>query len=137
MFTGMDSAEDVIRRLFDEFTERDAGAVVALFADDGVFQDPHYPPRVGPVMQGHPAILAGMEWAFGMLEWSRFGPMTAFADPADPSRGAFEVATTHKLFNGPELPVSQVFVVELDGAGLIRRAQSYVPYPPPPPPTGG
>jgi ketosteroid isomerase-like protein len=133
----MGSAEDVIRRLFDRFTQRDAAGVVALFADDGVFQDPHYPPPVGPVMQGHAAIQAGMEWAFGMLEWSRFEPMAAFADPSEPSRGAFEVATTHKLFNGPELPVSQVFLVELDGDGLIRRTQSYVPYPPPAPPTGG
>jgi hypothetical protein len=35
----MGSAEDVIRRLSNLFTLRDAAGVVGLFADDGVFQD--------------------------------------------------------------------------------------------------
>ena len=38
-FTAMGSAEDVIRRLSNLFTLRDAAGVVGLFADDGVFQD--------------------------------------------------------------------------------------------------
>jgi hypothetical protein len=59
----------VANQLLDAMTAKDKGRTLALFADDAVLIDPHYP---SPTMSGKDAIGAGLDFAFGLLkqpEW--------------------------------------------------------------------
>jgi hypothetical protein len=127
----MPSIDAVMQDLFTKFSAHDAAGIAALFAEDGTLIDPNYPPPIGPVMAGPEAIQNGMAWAFGVLERSEFTPTSTFVDPDAPGRGALEVNTSHRLHDGTEVHLAQVFVVELDRAGQLCRVQSYTPYPPP------
>ncbi|MFN2506837.1 MAG: nuclear transport factor 2 family protein [Acidimicrobiales bacterium] len=130
----MPSIDAVMADLFARFAAHDAAGIAALFADESVLIDPNYPPPMGPALVGPEAIEAGMAWAFGVLERSEFTPTSTFLAPDDPLRGALEVSTSHRLFDGTDVSLTQVFVVELDDGGRLRRVQSYTPYPPPLPP---
>ncbi len=44
-----------VHEVFERFEARDVEGVVGLFAADGVFADPHYPPPIGPAMVGYRA----------------------------------------------------------------------------------
>ena len=54
-----------VEQLFAAFSARDLDAVMALFADDAIVFDPHYPT---PLMAGKAAIRSGCEWAFGAFQ---------------------------------------------------------------------
>lgn len=127
----MSSLDAVMNDLFARFTAHDAAGIASLFAEDGTMIDPNYPPPIGPVMAGREAIEAGLQWAFGILERSEFTVASTFLDPDAPGRGALEVNTSHKLYDGTQVDLAQVFVVELDSGGHLCRLQSYTPYPPP------
>ena len=62
--TAVQRLQDVLMR----FEAKDIEGVVGLFAPDGVFADPHYPPPVGPSMAGHDAIREGLTWSLGLIE---------------------------------------------------------------------
>jgi hypothetical protein len=127
----MPSLDAVMQDLFAKFTAHDAAGIAGLFAEDGTLIDPNYPPPLGPVMAGPEAIERGLAWAFGILERSEFTATSTFLDPGSPERGALEVSTSHKLYDGSEVHLAQVFVVELGQGGQLCRLQSYTPYPPP------
>jgi ketosteroid isomerase-like protein len=125
--TAMDRLNDVFMR----FEARDVEGVVALFAADGVFSDPNYPPPIGPTMTGHNAIRAGITWGLGIVEQPHFAVRHALTDDDSGRVAAVEVDTNHKLKGGAMLTFTQMFVGEANGDGLLRRMESYTSYPPP------
>lgn len=120
-----------VQSLLERFMAKDVDGVVALFAPDGMFSDPHYPPPIGPVMVGQKAIRQGVVWGAGMLEQPGFVIRHQLSGAGRDDLVAVEVDTNHVLVGGAVLAFPQVFVAELDGDGLFRRVQSYTPYPPP------
>ncbi len=122
-----------MHEVFERFQAKDGDGVVGLFAVDGVFVDPHYPPPIGPSMAGHEAISEGISWALGIVEQPQFSVRHEFASGDSDGVAALEVDTNHALVGGGALVVTQVFIAEVDDAGLLRRLQSYTPYPPPVP----
>ena len=120
-----------VEHLFERFTAKDVDAVVEMFAPDGVFSDPHYPPPVGPTMVGHDAIRQGITMGLGMLDRPGFRIRHRLSADGDAGPVAVEVDTNHELVGGTVAAFAQVFIVELDGDGRFRRVQSYTPYPPP------
>lgn len=119
--------------LLDGFKAKDVEAVVGLFAADGAFSDPHYPPPIGPTMTGHDAIRQGVAWALGVLEQPGFTVRHELWNPENPTVAAVEVDTHHRMVGGAMVTPPQLFVAEVGDDGLLRRVQSYAPYPPPAP----
>ena len=117
--------------LLEGFQAKDVEAIMALFAADGVFTDPHYPPPVGPTMSGHDAIREAVTWALGVLEQPGFTVRHQLSNPENANVAAVEVDTHHRMVGGAMATPPQVFVAEVGDDGLLRRVQSYAPYPPP------
>jgi ketosteroid isomerase-like protein len=59
------SSLDIATQVLQAMTAKDRAATLALFSDDAVIFDPHYPT---PLMSGKTAIGDGMDWAFGLLK---------------------------------------------------------------------
>ena len=125
--TAIQQLQEVLAR----FQAKDIDGVLALFAPDGVLFDPHYPPPVGPSMAGHNAIREGLTWGLGMLEQPGFTVRHQLAGAGGGPVAAAEVDTNHRLAGGATLAFPQLFVAEVGDDGLLRRLQSYTPYPPP------
>lgn len=117
--------------VLDMFEAKDPDGVLAQFAPDGIFFDPHYPPPIGPAMAGREAISEGIRWGLGMLEQPGFTVRARFTGDDDGGMAVVEVDTNHRLVGGMTVAFPQVFVAEADANGLLRRMQSYTPYPPP------
>ena len=113
------------------FEAKDIEGVVGLFAPDGVFADPHYPPPIGPSMSGHDAIREGLTWSLGLIEQPHFAVRHELSGADSDRVGALEVDTNHKLHGGAALTFTQMFVAEVNDDGLLRRMESYTSYPPP------
>ena len=111
-------------RLIDLIMAKDLDGVLALFAEDAVLVDPHYPE---PRMQGRAAIERGIRWGLASLEKPGFS-LRHLAVNGD--LGFFEVDTKHKLSFGPTIAFEQVFVMQTRD-GRITRLQAYEPYPAP------
>jgi ketosteroid isomerase-like protein len=114
----------LIERGLQAFEQKDAQALTAIFSDDAVFYDPHYPT---PEMRGQAAIRQGFEFAFGTLKQPGFTIRNFWGNEHS---GVVEVDTHHVLQDGVELRFPQTFVVE-ERDGLVTRFQAYLPYPPP------
>ena len=125
--TALQRLHDVL----DRFQAKDIEGVIALFADDGLLFDPHYPPPVGPAMAGHAAIREGLGWGLGMLEQPGFAVRHELSNIEGGRVAAVEVDTNHRLVGGVTLAFPQLFIAEVGDDGLLRRMQSYTPYPPP------
>lgn len=130
----MDLTRESAERIFALFQSRDIDAVLAIFAEDAIVFDPHYPV---PDMRGKAAIRRGFAWAFGNMEKSGFTIRNFW--PAAPGpigcgaaidSAAVEVDTHHVFRGGMRVDFPQVFVIETRD-GLVIRLQSYVPYAPP------
>ena len=117
---------ELAESLLNGFMARDKARILACFAPNGLLIDPHYPQ---PAMQGHEAIAAGLDFAFGMLAQPGFTVRHAWQDETS---CVLEVDTHHTFVTGQVAQFPQVFVFEFAGE-LIARVQSYVPYPPPAP----
>lgn len=117
--------------LLEGFQAKDVEAIIRLFAPDAVFTDPHYPPPIGPTMTGHDAIREAVTWALGVLEQPGFTVRHQLSSPDDGNVAAVEVDTHHRMVGGAMVTPPQVFVAEVGDDGLLRRVQSYAPYPPP------
>ena len=100
-------------------------ATLALFADDAVVIDPHYPQ---PRMAGKAAIEQGLRWGFGSMRKMGFPIVNYFEDDTG-RKAVVEIATSHVLSTGMKLDFSQIFVVEVRD-GLVTRLQAYEPYGP-------
>ncbi len=114
---------ELFQQLKEAFETKDLSAVMALFANDSVVIDPHYPQVE---MKGKAAIKQGFEWAFGNIEKPGFTPRHIWTDDTG---GVMEVETHHIFRGGMKLNFPQVFVVETRN-GLITRLQSYPSYGP-------
>jgi ketosteroid isomerase-like protein len=112
-----------IKRMFAAFMSKDVEAVLALFAEDAVMIDPHYPVRE---MHGKAAIRQGIEWVFRNIEQPGFTLRRVWIDD---DGGAVEVDTHHVFRGGMAVRFPQVLVVDTRD-GLIHRLQSYPPYGP-------
>ena len=100
-------------------------AVLALFAQDAVLYDPHYP---RPHMAGKGQIAEGLRWGFGAMQKMGFPIVNYFEDETG-QKAVVEVATAHVLRAGMKLNFPQIFVIETK-EGLITRLQAYEPYGP-------
>ena len=114
----------IFYRLIDRFMARDIDGVLALFADDAVLIDPHYPE---PRMLGRSAIERGVRWGLSSLAKPGFAVRKCAING---DLGFFEVDTKHKLAIGLTIAFNQVFVMEARN-GRITRLQAYEPYPAP------
>jgi len=114
---------ETVENIFTIFEAKDADAFMALFADDAVVCDPHYP---NPEMKGKEAIRKGLEWAMGNMEQPGFTIRNLWLDG---DKAAVEVDTDHLFKGGMKLKTDQVFIVEMQD-GLITRLQAYLPYRP-------
>jgi len=111
--------------MFGAVERQDLPAALAMFADDAVMTDPHYP---NPTMCGKAEIEAGLRWGFGSMR--KFGfPIEQVYFAPDGQSAAVEVATHHILKVGMHLRFPQMFAVELRN-GKITRLQAYEPYGP-------
>jgi ketosteroid isomerase-like protein len=115
----------LVERAFAVVETMDLEAVLALFAEDALLFDPHYPV---PRMVGKAAIAEGLRWGFSSMRKMGFPIVNYFEDTAG-QRAVVEVATAHVLRTGMKLDFPQVFVIETRG-GLISRLQAYEPYGP-------
>ncbi len=104
---------------------KDKATVLAAFAPDAVFIDPHYP---NPEMHGLAAIEAGLDWAFVGMERFGFTVVRSFLSE-DGYSGAVEMDCAHVLAGGRVLAFPQVFVAEMKD-GLLTRLRAYEPYGP-------
>lgn len=68
----MPTIPELTQQLIAAFETKDLPAALALFADDAVVIDPHYPKTE---MKGKAAIKQGFEWAFANLTWRVQGKM--------------------------------------------------------------
>ncbi len=121
----MSQLRQFVQRAFQIVETMDVNATVALFADDGVLFDPHYPT---PKMVGKAAIADGLTWGFGAMKSMRF-PIVNYFEAEGGECCAVEIATSHVLKTGMKLDFPQMFVVETRD-GLITRLQAYEPYGP-------
>ncbi len=112
-------------RSLDAVVAKDADAVVALFADDGVFIDPHYPDAA---MRGHAAIVEGLAFSFGAIRTFAFDDRRYFPS-ADGSSLVVHCACHHVLPGDRVLDFPQVFVMDT-ADGRITRWQAFEPYGP-------
>ncbi|AZI41555.1 nuclear transport factor 2 family protein [Deinococcus psychrotolerans] len=117
--------ERSIRQMFGAVERKDLQATLAMFADDAVMADPHYP---NPTMRGKAEIEAGLRWGFGSMRQFGF-PIEQIYFAQDGHSAAVEVATHHILKVGMHLRFPQMFAVEMH-AGKITRLQAYEPYGP-------
>jgi ketosteroid isomerase-like protein len=106
------------------FEAKDIEDASAVFAEDGVFIDPHSP---NEEYHGPQGVRRALEWMFDntieQLDFYR----PQFLDGRDIVRHR---SRTHQVtMDGSELAYPQVFVVEMDN-GHVTRWQSYLPYPP-------
>jgi uncharacterized protein (TIGR02246 family) len=114
-----------VEQLFTAVEAKDARAVLALFADDAVIVDPHYPV---PRMAGKDAIADGLRWSFANLKTLSF-PITAYCESEDGAHAAVEVATDHVARGGMRLNFPQAFMIDARG-GRITGLRAYTPYGP-------
>lgn len=112
-----------VEAIFDAFVARNLKTVMAMFADDALVYDPHYPV---PEMKGKAAIQRGFEWGLDGLAKPGFAIRNFWADG---EKAVAEVDTHHVLKMGMEIKFPQVFVIEMRD-GLVTRLQAYEPYPP-------
>ncbi len=113
-----------VERALDTVMALDVEGTMALFADDALLFDPHYPV---PAMKGKAAIRQGLEWGMGSMQKMGF-VIRGFWTTGDSA--VVETDTHHVLKGGMKLDFPQVFVIETCD-GKISRWQSYVPYPAP------
>lgn len=125
-----DSPVAIVVEALRRFESQNVDGIVEMFAEDGAFIDPHYPPPVGPALTGRDAIREGLGWVFGMIKEPQLTVRRRYAGEA-PGAAAVEVDTRHVMVDGTVVEFPQVFIGEVDGDGLLRRLQSYLPYPPP------
>lgn len=121
------SPKDVALQVIAAMSAKNLEGMLALFADDASFFDPHYPT---PLMQGKDAIRGNMAWALGFLREMHWTVLRSW-ESADSV--VLEVDTRHVGPDGSLITPPQVFVVDVKD-GQVTRWQSFVPYPPPMPP---
>jgi ketosteroid isomerase-like protein len=114
----------LFHKFIDAVMAKDIDTTLAMFADDAVLIDPHYP---GPRMRGRAAIERGLRWALDSLEKPGFSLRNSALSG---DIGFFEVDTRHRLKIGLTIAFDQVFVIEAR-EGRIVRLQAYEPYPAP------
>jgi ketosteroid isomerase-like protein len=114
-----------VERTFALVESMNLDAVMAVFADDAVLFDPHYPK---PHMAGKAAITEGLRWGFGGMQKMGFPIVNYFEDETG-TKAVVEVATAHVLRTGMKLNFPQIFVIETRD-GLVTRMQAYEPYGP-------
>jgi ketosteroid isomerase-like protein len=114
----------LFQKLIGAFMAKDLDSVLAMFADDAILIDPHYPV---PRMQGRVAIERGIRWGLSSLDKPGF---VLRHSAINGDIGFFEVDTKHRLQIGMTIAFDQVFVMEARN-GKITRLQAYEPYPAP------
>lgn len=112
-----------VEQVLNLFAARNLTSLMALFADNAIVYDPHYPV---PEMKGKAAIQRGFEWGLASLAKPGFAVRNFWADG---DKAVIEVDTHHILKMGMEIKFPQVFVFEMRD-GLVTRMQAYEPYPP-------
>lgn len=113
----------MIQRVLDLFSAKELDALLALFADDAIVYDPHYPQ---PRMVGKAAIRRGFAWGMASLEKPGFTVRNSWAEG---NKLVVELDTHHVIRGNMKAEFDQVFVADVRD-GLITRLQSYVPYRP-------
>lgn len=113
--------EDVLA----SFEDRDPVGASEVYAEDGVFIDPHYPE---PEYRGPEEIREALEWAFeNIVEQPGLTIRNTWEND---ETFAVEVDTHHRMKDGTEAEFPQVFIIESEH-GQVTRWQSYLPFPPP------
>ena len=95
-----------IETMFAAFAAKDLKRVLAMFAEDALVYDPHYPV---PEMKGKAAIRRGFEWGLGNMEKPGFTLRNCWIDG---EKAAVEVDTHHIFKGGMEVKFPQMFVIE-------------------------
>lgn len=118
-------ARERVEEVLAAFEDRDAVTASEVWAENGVFIDPHYPDSE---YHGRDEIRAALEWALeNIVEQPGFTIRNVCEDS---NTFAVEVETHHVTQDGTDREFPQVFIVEGDG-GQVTRWQSYLPFPPP------
>lgn len=116
---------DLVVRAMAAVTAKDLDTSLALFTEDAVFFDPHYPVQK---MVGKAAIKDGLIWGFGGMEKFQFD-IDHYFESEDGKSASIETSCHHVLKGGRSLDFPQVFVIETRD-GLVSRMQAYEPYGP-------
>lgn len=113
-----------IETVLAAFENRDVVGASEIYADDGVFIDPHYPE---PEYRGPEEIREALEWALDHVVEQP--GLTIHNVWEDDDSFAVEVDTHHTMQDGTTAEFPQVFIIETDN-GQVTRWQSYLPFPP-------
>ena len=111
-----ESLRGLAERLFNAVEAKDLDGVLALFTEDGLLFDPHYPT---PQMIGKPAITAGLQRGFGTMKTFGF-TIENFYLGDDGRSAAAEVASAHVLEAGMRLNFPQAFFFEVRDGKFMR-----------------
>lgn len=120
-----DANISIATRMLDQAVAKDLEGAMALFTEDAVFFDPHYPKTR---MQGHAEIIEGLRWGFNSLKKFGFNIINTYPS-ADGKGLVIFVRTAHELPNGKPLNFPQLFVFEFEGE-LVKSLEAYVQYEP-------
>lgn len=116
---------DQIEEVLTAFEDGDVVAASEIYAEDGVFIDPHYPE---PEYYGPDEIREALEWALeNVVEQPGLTVRKVWEDD---ETFAVEVDTHHTMKDGTEAEFPQVFIIECEN-GQVTRWQAYLPFPPP------
>ena len=114
-------ATEMLRRV----EAKDLAGAMALFTEDALFFDPHYPKNR---MQGHAEIYEGVRWGMNSLNKLGFDIIDTYS--SSNGRGlVIQVRTAHELPNGKPLSYPQLFLFEFEGP-LVKSLEAYVQYEP-------
>ena len=116
---------DIIKTVFAAMQARDISAVLACFAEDALFLDPHYP---YPEMQGKVNIRAGLEWAMRGIRQFDFQIVNTY-QTGDEKHIAIEFRCRHTLHTGKQLDFMQVFLADSRN-GKIQALRAFLPFRP-------
>lgn len=116
---------ELATRILACVTAKDIVGTMALFTEDAVLVDPHYPKTR---MQGYAEIAEGTRWGFSSLKKMGFNIINTYPS-ADGKGLVVSVITAHELPNGRPLNFPQLFVFEFEGQ-LIKSLEAYVQYEP-------
>jgi len=121
------SAADVpvpIMKLLDAFKRKQLDEIMALFSEDAIIYDPHYPV---PLMEGKKVIRKGLSWGLGHMKKPGFRLTKIWQS----TEGIMLVVDTQHLFNsGKKLDFQQIFYTHIEN-DLITELRAFVPYRPP------
>lgn len=113
-----EARHDVLERMLDAFNEHDLDAIMALFADDCVFESPRGPDPWGRRFEGKSAVREGLGARFTTIPDVHYGNGSHFVAG---ERGVSEWTLTGTTTDGVALEVCGCDIWTFRGAEVVVK----------------